>query len=117
MTMNSEVKEKWLNALRSEEYKQTQRNLKTDEGYCCLGVLCDLYAKEMNVPWEKDYSHSYYYMHDEEEVLPYRVQQWAELENSCPEVIDEYHISCSLVTLNDNGMDFNSISIFIERSL
>ena len=117
MTMNSEIKEKWLNALRSEEYQQTQGNLKTDDGYCCLGVLCDIYSQEMNVPWERDYSRSYYYMQGEGEVLPYRVQQWAGLENICPEVIDEYYVNQSLVTLNDNGMDFLTISNLIEKYL
>jgi len=117
MTMNSEIKEKWLNALRSEEYQQTQGNLKTDDGYCCLGVLCDIYSQEMNIPWERDYSDSYYYMQGEEEILPYRVRQWAELENSYPEVTVEYNLNQSLVTLNDNGMDFLTISNLIEKSL
>lgn len=44
--MNKEMIEKWIEALRSGEYKQGQRFLRvdTDEGprYCCLGVLADL---------------------------------------------------------------------------
>lgn len=46
--MNPVVKEKWLAALRSGEYKQgryrlAKRRLGAEEWeYCCLGVLCEL---------------------------------------------------------------------------
>ena len=41
--MNKEVKEKWLEALRSGEYKQGRGALRNkDDEYCCLGVLCDV---------------------------------------------------------------------------
>ena len=41
----SSVKQQWIAALRSGEYKQGRWALRTDSGYCCFGVLCDLYAK------------------------------------------------------------------------
>lgn len=44
-----EVKTKWLEALRSGKYTQTQGVLRRDKpadrrsaGHCCLGVLCDV---------------------------------------------------------------------------
>lgn len=40
--MNPELKSKWLEALRSGNYKQAHGKLKTDKGYCCLGVLCEV---------------------------------------------------------------------------
>lgn len=33
-------------ALRSGEYTQTQSRLRVDDSFCCLGVACDIYAKE-----------------------------------------------------------------------
>lgn len=39
MKMPKELKTKWLEALRSGEYKQTQGALECDGSYCCLGVL------------------------------------------------------------------------------
>lgn len=33
---------KWLEALRSGKYNQTARVLHDDEGYCCLGVACEV---------------------------------------------------------------------------
>jgi hypothetical protein len=44
--MNLEVKKEWVAALRSGEYTQTKRALNTEEGMCCLGVLCDLHVKK-----------------------------------------------------------------------
>lgn len=41
--MEKRIKTKWLKALRSGKYKQTTRFLKDENGYCCLGVLCDLH--------------------------------------------------------------------------
>jgi hypothetical protein len=46
MKMNPEIKAKWVEALRSGEYRQARRRLRLDDSagpsYCCLGVLCEL---------------------------------------------------------------------------
>jgi hypothetical protein len=47
--MNPAVKAAWVAALRSGEYEQTTEALKDRRGHCCLGVLCDLYAKEAGI--------------------------------------------------------------------
>lgn len=36
----------WVEALESGEYAQTDGALRHTDGYCCLGVECDLYAKK-----------------------------------------------------------------------
>lgn len=38
----------FLEALRSGELEQTQGSLKTDEGYCCLGVASECYIRATN---------------------------------------------------------------------
>ena len=38
--MKREPKKKWIKALESGRYKQTQTSLEFDGRYCCLGVLC-----------------------------------------------------------------------------
>jgi len=44
----------WVDALINQDYQQTTKYLKTDEGYCCLGVLEDLYSKHIAyAPWER----------------------------------------------------------------
>lgn len=41
--LKSEIKLKWVNALRSGKYDQGKGRLKDDENkFCCLGVLCDV---------------------------------------------------------------------------
>ncbi len=40
--MNLELKQKWLDALRSGKYKQGTQYLNSSSGYCCLGVLCEV---------------------------------------------------------------------------
>lgn len=45
--MNKELKDKWVAALRGNDYVQGQGALRTgDNRYCCLGVLCELAGYE-----------------------------------------------------------------------
>lgn len=44
--MKKEFKAKWIAALRSGEYKQTKGHLHDENGYCCLGVLCEVTQPE-----------------------------------------------------------------------
>lgn len=38
--MDAKLKEDWVRALRSGEYEQGRKRLKSGNNYCCLGVLC-----------------------------------------------------------------------------
>jgi hypothetical protein len=42
-------RKKWLKALRSGKYEQTTGALKNsyEDSFCCLGVLCDVYKKDV----------------------------------------------------------------------
>lgn len=40
---------KWVEALRSGEYKQTQGFLEKEGSYCCLGVYCEV----TGIPYSK----------------------------------------------------------------
>lgn len=43
---------RWVEALRSGEYKQCRGALhKPGDGFCCLGVLCDLAREEVKAHW------------------------------------------------------------------
>lgn len=35
----------WITALRSPDYRQTDGYLRAGDAFCCLGVMCDRYAK------------------------------------------------------------------------
>jgi hypothetical protein len=50
--MRLDIAKKWVEALRSGKYKRATHRLRANEdSFCCLGVLCDLYAEEQEIPW------------------------------------------------------------------
>ena len=105
--MNPQIKQKWVDALRSGEYQQTQRYLHKKDGFCCLGVLCDLYGKENNVEWTPSGFNNAYAFQDKESHPPSSVMEWAG-------VGDEIG---TLGELNDKGSTFNEIADLIEEHL
>jgi len=126
--MNPEVKVKWLEALRSGEYRQTRYTLQSpSHGFCCLGVLCDIYTKEVGGSWEYDYCESscaHTLKVGEESAqteLPDCVVEWAGLEVRSPEVTNPFCEGevafCTLASLNDDGKDFEFIADLIDRDL
>jgi hypothetical protein len=132
--MNQDIKIRWCTALRSGEYKQTKGYLKNNEGYCCLGVLSDLYAKEKNAEWT-----SYGYMLNPVEeaknpemltcnnddvngtLLADEVAEWAGLKDNAPDVMitkpDGTTRDRGLAELNDEGKTFVEIADLIEATL
>ena len=108
--MKPEVKQAWVEALRSGEYNQGKGLLRhpVRDNYCCLGVLCDLHAKETGDVWEDGFKYKF-----ESMILPQEVRDWAGLSSSNPEAGDT-----SLAYANDNGgKDFNAIANLIEKHL
>jgi len=113
--MNPQIKQKWVSALRSGEYQQTQRRLHDENGFCCLGVLCDLYIKENQLEWEpSSYYNNAYMFQDMATVLPLSVMEWVGVEEVNPYVNGG---PFTLAELNDNGTTFNVIANLIETHL
>jgi hypothetical protein len=100
--MNQEIKLKWLEALRSGQYKQTKYSLKNEKGFCCLGVLCDIYSQENKTPWEKHEEEREAIIHNTK-VLPVPIMRWAELKDSDPYLRydPEQADTCALSHMND----------------
>lgn len=114
--MNQEIKAKWVTALRSGEYIQTKGALHDYAGFCCLGVLCDLYRKENGGEWAPSNIISGESMFlNSETLLPQTVQLWAGLEADDPYVGGT--IKEGLSSLNDTGVGFLEIASLIERDL
>ena len=145
--MNEEIGQRWVAALRSGKYQQTQEELRRsglpgystlEPSYCCLGVLCDLYLKEVGGFWIGD---SVQEMDGSFETtnLPVVVKIWADMDNdvgtlktpimrhdcfehASHDECDEEECSCpgmmedkSLIELNDEaGYDFEQIADVIE---
>lgn len=114
--MNKQIKKKWVDALRSGKYKQTKEFLKDETGYCCLGVLCVVYAEEKKINIEDIPGFD-----DEDQGLPNKVVTWAKLDSSNPLVtiaINKVERIKFLTELNDDdGKSFKYIANVIERNL
>ena len=116
--MNPQVKAKWLDALRSGYYEQGKGKLRTETGFCCLGVLCDLYAEEhKDVHWKTSYVEGDYTFLGREGTLPEKVVDWADLKSSTPSVSYE-NDTYELAMLNDSvELSFDEIADVIEEQL
>jgi hypothetical protein len=106
--MKAEVKQKWLEALRSGEYAQGQRYLRREgDKFCCLGVLCDLVDPNGWVspgPTSR-WAHSI----DFTSLLPLSIARSAGLEYDTK--LDD------LMSMNDRGKPFVEIADWIEANI
>ena len=122
--MKQDVKDLWVEALRSGDYKQTNGYLQDGDGYCCLGVLTDLYCKLKNIEWDDSLGYE-----DEDgrlrfwgdETLSPNCQVWAGLEEDNPSVTYKGKTE-PLSFFNDgicgvDGLNFNEIADLIEQQL
>lgn len=110
--MVKKVKKLWLEALKSEKYKQGRGALKKKDRFCCLGVLCDLHRiRFKKEKWGKQGKHFEVYLGCSIE-LPEAVRKWAKLKERNP-IIDSIHLSA----YNDKGSSFNEIADIIKKEL
>lgn len=106
--MNKELKQKWVEALRSGKYKQGKealRRCEPEESFCCLGVLCDIVDPHN---WEL-VDLGDIYTHKGKSGYPDR-----EIARSVG--LDDQFIT-NLAMANDNGKSFEQIAARIEAEL
>jgi len=128
--MKADIKDRWVNALRSGDYKQgTQCLLSEDGSYCCLGVLCDLYMKESNqeVEWEttedsRGVNMKVASFYGYTTILPETIREWAGLNEQSPSVtyvdMDGEGGYFMLSNLNDeHELSFEELAELIEEQL
>lgn len=105
--MKESVAKEWIAALRSGKYKQGQGQLKTQDKFCCLGVLCDISK-------QSEWFNSYY---DENHCTPSpKIVKWAEMKERNPMVLVEGEF-WSLAMINDiKKYSFEKIADIIEKN-
>lgn len=103
----------WVKALRSGQFKQDRCRLQTKNGYCCLGVACEVFEactgrilprNEKGILNDK--------------VLARRfsiVQEWLGLKSPSGSFVDKNDLR-SLTWLNDTGAPFWKIADIIEAN-
>ena len=101
--MNKELKAKWIAALRSGEYPQTRQALRDDQGFCCLGVLCEV----AGIPrFERDCGYDFGDPHQGEEAMLFG------------DLADQIPNQDKLAKLNDDeGASFAVIADWIEQHI
>ena len=119
--MHSHIAEAWTHALTSGEYEQCQDRLRRDDGFCCLGVLCDLYMQEnpFEARWHERDGEGWFFqdqasMTYEDSVLPKKVMEWAGLGDPQGGVHYDEGGSFTLSQLNDEGAPFQAIASVIK---
>ena len=125
--MNNEIKVLWCAALRSGDYPQASGYLRTPEGYCCLGVLCELAVLAGVIPPGEQRKAGIlgeftYGRHRDCFTLPEKVTEWAGLFNDNPRVrgtgLDwDYDSDPTLEGVNDMRVPFSKIADIIEEEL
>jgi hypothetical protein len=125
--MKEDVKNKWIEALRSGKYEQTDNRLKKDNKFCCLGVLCDISGI---TEWKAvEYKgHIIDYLYDNQlSALPESVMDWAGIKDRFGYILntvdgkyiiseDGEYMSHTLSYFNDLGFNFSTIADFIEQN-
>lgn len=122
MPMNPEIKQQWVDALRSGEYKQGKGYLKQivngETTFCCVGVLVDIAVKSgldssTVIRFDEDAS-----------ILPEAVGTWADLDQDIVlgkvtgVTADQYEErKLSLYYQNDtDNKTFSEIADYIEEN-
>lgn len=112
--MNPEWKAKWVAALRSGQYAQAQQRLRTPEGYCCLGVVCDIVKDEVEGEWREQPGHFNFRSKESTFVDENSVN----LPNAVAGLIDlPVGEESNLIQMNDGGSTFAEIADYIESHL
>lgn len=114
--MNDNAK-KWVEALRSGEFQQTTRKLSDGNGYCCLGVACEVYRRETgDGEWEQrgDTELPVLTFLGVWNVLPDPVRRWLGLSEESGDWKDENGEWRYLTNTNDHGATFAEIADIVE---
>jgi hypothetical protein len=103
---------KWIEALRSCNFKQGRHKLKTVDRYCCLGVACEIsgLGKWVHNNGQSSYINATY-------ALPAKVQNYYGLDDYSGAYFDNGQLDHNLSSHNDEGMTFAEIADLIEGCL
>ena len=101
--MKTELKSKWIEALRGGQYQQGRWTLRPqDHTYCCLGVLCDLINP---AGWR----------HDEFDKHAHEVSFAGD--GPIASIGLERRDVRAVVEMNDTGKSFDEIADYIEANV
>jgi hypothetical protein len=101
--MNPDIKAKWIEALRSGEYKQGACYLRQRDEFCCLGVLADIKQVKSTVQID---AHMFHFESESKAAfLPDNYEGLSRVTQS------------HLAAMNDDGKKFPQIADWIDANL
>jgi hypothetical protein len=104
----------WIAALRSRKYRQGRERLRTSNGFCCLGVACDLFNDHIWRPAAGDAEWRYLGAGID---LPRPITDAYRLRRMDGQYTRDDGSAASLAEDNDAGRSFTEIAEVIEREL
>lgn len=111
--MNAEIKQRWLDALRSGKYNQGSRVLRSESNkYCCLGILCELVDPAGWRPAPIPSLSGMAYQYVAGDLHNVSMPSLTTLES----VGLDAEIAEQLARWNDDGMSFADIANYIEKN-
>jgi hypothetical protein len=105
MKLEPAVKELWIAALLDPSRSQTKRYLRTKEGFCCLGILCDIMDSK---GWSSDGDRGFIFEGAGRFLVPDELRERIYL---------DYAAQNFLSNANDNGWTFKEIAEWIGENL
>jgi hypothetical protein len=116
--MREDIKQEWTADLRSGKYKQGKgglRNPPPENGYCCLGVLCDIISRKpefQHWQWDGGFFQSIHaHIYNNSTV----VANESYVPDSLADAIGlAHHQQRALASFNDQGFSFEQIADKIE---
>lgn len=118
LEMNPAIRDRWVAALRSGQYPQAFNNLRTDDGFCCYGVLCELAVQDGVIPPpEREPSTATYAYGNAASLLPPPVKAWAEIQFKQMGLAKANDGWTSRDGANHPSVGFAQIADFIEHGL
>ena len=97
---------RWVAALRSGEFQQATGCLRYGDGYCCLGVACELYRRETG---EGEWDGKNFFL-GQHASLPRDIKNALQLRRSDGHFNNKHR----LADMNDSGCTFAEIADLIE---
>ena len=118
-----EIKKMWIEALTSGEYLQGQGCLRSDNNFCCLGVLEDLFIKNTGKAKWRDAGNKINGKFEVEDdngdfdalYLLDSTRSWAFDYDDLEAFIEI--VENDLIIKNDNGVSFEDIALYIKKEL
>jgi len=119
--MNTHIQRQWAEAVRSGRYEHATSVLRWHNGFCVLGILCDIHAIEHGNAWI-DVNGFYWSYLGAINCLPHEVATWAGLPNNNPDVLiwdshEKRNVRTSLASVSDSLPGAEALAKLIEDNI